>query len=108
MRLSILEISGDHNFEESNPEFHLYDEDALSQDSSQEWEVCEIVAGQERTTFTIEYMKAVVDCFDKYGFSRVQQRYKRVKHTSYISRFRKYIHQNGTNSEKFDIARRFI
>jgi hypothetical protein len=57
-----------------------------------------VEAGTE--SFTLEYMEAVILCFNQYGWKRVTQRYKRVKHYRYISRFKEYIEQNGTDSQK--------
>ncbi|XP_035705862.1 uncharacterized protein LOC110847661 [Folsomia candida] len=74
-------------------------EDEPSQ-NSQEWETLSLVTESSTENFTLDYMKSVLECYDKHGWGRVQKRFKRVKYRKYIYRFRDYVQQNGTNAEK--------
>jgi len=76
--------------------------DGQESQSSQEWEFLELKnkAG-ETQVYELDYMKKVLECFDKYGFRRVAQRFKRIKdYPQYISRFRQYVAECGTQESK--------
>lgn len=60
-------------------------------------------------SFSLSYMKEVLDYYDvisprtgrrAHSWRNVQHRFKRVKHQSYIRRFRHYVDQGGTEKEK--------
>jgi len=64
------------------------------------------------TKFSKEYMQNVLDYYDerneqtgcrKRTFHGVQRRYKRIKNSGYITKFRKYLEENGgTKKQKLD------
>ncbi|OXA38872.1 CREB-binding protein [Folsomia candida] len=51
-------------------------EDEPSQ-NSQEWETLSLVTESSTENFTLDYMKSVLECYDKHGWGRVQKRFKR-------------------------------
>jgi hypothetical protein len=93
-------------------EFDNYDEleeiecsqESVSSQSSQEWEFLEI----DREKFDLDYMKRAVEYYDKNGWRSTQHNFRRLKHRNYIYRFREYIEQQGTKSEKLDIINNFV
>jgi hypothetical protein len=69
------------------------------------------------TTFSLEYMKNVVDFYDatdettgkrKHTWKSVQHRFKRVHHIRYLGRFRKYLKNHGTKKQKIDDIDTFV
>jgi len=75
------------------PEGTVDDEEEM--ESSPEWEQ-DFVIGRE--FFSLEYMKRVLAFFDSRKtrkFERTQAKFQKVSHSSYISRFRLYVSQQG-------------
>jgi len=73
-----------------------YLEEPESSQSSQEWEYFEI----DKETFDLDYMKRVVACYEKEGWKATRHNFRRIKQRNYIYRFRDYIEQQGTKSDK--------
>jgi hypothetical protein len=91
----------DNNGEDS--ENNYYEESESSQ-SSQEWEYFEI----DNDTFDLDYMKRAVECYNKKGWKATQHNFRRVKQRNYIYRFRDYIEQQGTKSDKLLSINEFV
>ena len=62
-------------------------------------------------TFSLEYMKNVIDFYDaidettgkrKHTWKSVQRRFRRVGHIQHLGRFRKYLERHGTKKQKID------
>jgi len=68
-------------------------------------------------TFSLEYMKNVIDFYDaidettgkrKHTWKSVQHRFRRVGHIQYLGRFRKYLEKHGTKKQKIDDIDTFV
>ncbi|CAG7785800.1 unnamed protein product, partial [Allacma fusca] len=100
----VLEYGDLFVFEEDNPdEYCDFDYESTctqssSQSSGQDWDDLQIE--EEKEQFDFVYIKNAVECFNKYGWSRVQARFKRIKHRHYLYRFKEYLDKNGTKIEK--------
>jgi hypothetical protein len=58
----------------------------------------------DRNIFTYNQIKKIIEFYDNCKvnkFKQTQRRYPRITDPSYISRFRRYLEQNGTEVEKF-------
>jgi len=94
------------SFNDNSQENSSYNSESQS---SPEWETncLQITTNGVQETYELDYMKRVLECFDKYGFKRLAhaQRFKRIsQHPRYISRFRKYVEDCGTRDSKFKIV----
>lgn len=61
--------------------------------------------------FTLEEMEEIVEWVDQhpnYKIASIRNRFRKVKHTYYITRFREYIEKNGTRSEKLKKVKEFM
>ncbi|CAF4697177.1 unnamed protein product, partial [Didymodactylos carnosus] len=56
-----------------------------------------------QNNFTLEEMEEIVEWVDQhpnYKIASIRNRFRKVKHAYYITRFREYIERSGTKSEK--------
>jgi hypothetical protein len=61
--------------------------------------------------FTLEEMEEIVEWVDQhpnYKIASIRNRFRKVKHTYYITRFREYIEKNGIRSEKLKKIKEFM
>jgi hypothetical protein len=75
-------------------------DEEYSQESTQEWESLEI----DKITFTFSTIRSIINFYDNCKsnkFDQTRRRYPNVKLSNYITRFRKYLEENGTSFEKF-------
>jgi hypothetical protein len=103
-----LEYDSDDDFkddddddDDGNDETNTETEVTHSQESSQEWENCIV----DKELFTLTQIKNILNYYDSIKsqkFEKTLKRYKRVKHPSYIQRFREYLQSNGTNADKLN------
>jgi hypothetical protein len=100
--LDLAESYEIEEYDESETEFQ--DESSQESQSSQEWEF--FVIDQDK--YELDYMKRAVECYDKKGWKSTQHNFRRIKHQYYISRFREYIAQQGTRSEKMAAIDKFV
>jgi len=103
--LDIGEISDESESEINNKTSHDYD----NSQADDEWESKENERlSYDLSDYSLKYMKEVVayaDAKDSSGKRRrswksVHEKYKRIPAQTYISRFRKYIEQQGTKRQK--------
>lgn len=103
--LDLGEISDEHESEVDDKTFH----DDNSSEADDEWEAKESEGeGCNLNDYSLQYMKEVVayaDAKDASGKRRrswktIHHKYRRIPAQSYISRFRKYIEQQGTKRQK--------
>ncbi|CAF2880172.1 unnamed protein product [Rotaria sp. Silwood2] len=63
------------------------------------------------SNFTMEDMENIIEWIDEhsnYSFSTIQHRFRKIKSMKDITRFRQYIEQNGTRSEKLKKIKEFM
>ncbi|CAF1504101.1 unnamed protein product, partial [Rotaria sordida] len=67
--------------------------------------------------FSLDYMKKVIEYYDernpltgkrRRSWKGVKRRFKRVTHSSYISRFRAYIEKGGTRTQKWENINNYV
>ena len=64
-----------------------------------------------QNNFTLEEMEEIVEWVDQYPnykIASIRNRFRKVKHTYYITRFREYIEKNGTRSENLKKIKEFM
>jgi len=81
-------------------EYELSESSFQDSQSSQEWQFLQLDEGE---CFELPFIQKVLNFYDSIKhqkFQKTQNRYPRVKHHSYIVRFRKYAAESGTKTEK--------
>ncbi|CAF1328709.1 unnamed protein product [Rotaria sordida] len=61
--------------------------------------------------FTLEEMKNIIEWVDQHPnarFATISNRFKKIKFMNYITRFREYIENNGTRSDKLEKIKEFM
>ncbi|CAF3057194.1 unnamed protein product [Rotaria sp. Silwood2] len=67
--------------------------------------------------FSLDYMKQVIEYYDekdpltgqrRRSSKSVKHRFRRVKHSIYLSRFRSYIEKGGTQQQKMEILNNYV
>ena len=61
--------------------------------------------------FSLEYMEKVVKYCEEhpnFSFKSIQQRFRRLSHRNYISRFKQYINSLGTRNSKLQEIKEFV
>jgi len=64
-----------------------------------------------KNLFTLEEMENIIEWVDEHpnaGIATISHRFKKVKYMYYITRFRQYIENNGTRSEKLKQIKDFM
>ncbi|CAF4658911.1 unnamed protein product, partial [Rotaria sp. Silwood2] len=68
-------------------------------------------------SFSLSYMKRALDYYDainpktgkrSHTWKSVQHKFRRIRHQSYMARFRDYVEQEGTKKEKIDSLNDYV
>lgn len=108
-RFSFLNELHSYHTLDFNDELDEMTDEGQSDDESDEYD--ENLDRDVRNQFTLEEMEIIVDWVDahpNYTIASVKNRFRKVKAMSYIRRFRKYIAQNGTRSEKLNKIKEYM
>ncbi|CAF1179697.1 unnamed protein product [Didymodactylos carnosus] len=107
----------DHDDDEEFGDFQ--DESADSEDEDADPSFDEMVKGEKgsiKANFSLDYMKKIVEYYDardlngrrRHTWKSTQHRFKSIPHRQHIARFRHYIDQHGTKTEKIQTVDDFV